>query len=1054
MRNFLVIILLFLASGTIFPQDFRKTDALAEKEFNSGNFARSLELSIQALKEAEKDKKATRDDIVELTSDFAVNQFYNDKVDEAINLMVKLEEEAESGSLKQKTRITVFMNYGAMLSALGLYSNSIIEFEKAYDLCKTTEYEKTSVVGITSSLAECNHYLYRFDKAETLYKEALAYCEKNGLTKNVEYPSVYSGMGSLYTDMLFEKKAVSAYEKADYHFRKIQDTASPSYAVFLQNFGTLLAGINQYENSLTMLMRAKSLYEKLYGENSEEYAGILNNLGYTYEHMGRLMETEQFYTRALAIKKSLKNMRFDNYLSSVNNLQYYYSSVGRAAEAAELIEELEKGLQDPRLQDTIKRMTYAENLADYYARNKQYIKAQKYNDEAIKYSKTIYGDNNLEMGNIYMSISVLLLQQNKKARAEEYLRKVPDVIKANSKDAVQEITSLIRNYAVILSTHLGRHAEAEPFINESIKLVNNKTITGKNEVADIYCIKAEISADLEKISTAIEYFNKYLDLKYAQMEEDFKYMTEAEKLQFLESFELETKNFFSTISNHVQKYPELIQLLLNFRIQTKSMLLNNLSKIKKSIAQLNDPVLNEKFEKMKLDRENISKLMSLNTDEYAAALSEVSALKTEADQYEKEISAKVSAASFSGYQKIKWQEIQKQLAPNECAIEIVRTNMVYLNDSNGTNYSFIVLKNSGTPAVVMFDRQQKWEEEVLMHYRNTVSGKNPDPDLYRRLWKAIRDQTGTATTIYVSSDGIYNQINLNTIYNPETKKFIIEECNVHYVTTLRDLMNLKSNPSHTPSNVALVGNPVFNYDLSKLSENKENFGNDIAVRGAFGFKLDQLPGTKREIETIHSQLNKQNIKTTVLTEEKANEADVKKIKNPHVLHFATHGFFLEDIAQETLNQLSKTERAYYTNPMMRSGVFLSGANNTYSLNTTNINRINEFEDGTLTAYEVMNLDLDKTELVVLSACETGLGKVKNGEGVFGLQRAFKLAGAKSVIMSLWSVSDEATMELMINFYSKWVEKGDIYAAFKDAQLEVKKKYPEPYYWGAFVLNGR
>jgi len=173
-----------------------------------------------------------------------------------------------------------------------------------------------------------------------------------------------------------------------------------------------------------------------------------------------------------------------------------------------------------------------------------------------------------------------------------------------------------------------------------------------------------------------------------------------------------------------------------------------------------------------------------------------------------------------------------------------------------------------------------------------------------------------------------------------------------------------------------------------------------------------------------------------------------------VVHFATHGFFLEDYPEETLSAMSKTEQAYYKNPMMRSGIFFSGANKTYSLNTTTISQLKDFEDGMLTAYEAMNLNLDNTELVVLSACQTGLGKVKNGEGVFGLQRAFKLAGAKSIIMSLWPVSDDATMELMVNFYNSWTATGDLYTAFKVAQLAVKKKYPEPYYWGAFVLNGR
>ncbi len=130
--------------------------------------------------------------------------------------------------------------------------------------------------------------------------------------------------------------------------------------------------------------------------------------------------------------------------------------------------------------------------------------------------------------------------------------------------------------------------------------------------------------------------------------------------------------------------------------------------------------------------------------------------------------------------------------------------------------------------------------------------------------------------------------------------------------------------------------------------------------------------------------------------------------------------------------------------MIRSGLILTGVDNP---NT------GPEDDGILTAYEATNLKLDSTYLVVLSACETGLGEVKNGEGVYGLQRGFKVAGARFLLMSLWKVDDFATQQLMQDFYNNWLSGMAIHEAFEGAQMALRSKYPEPFYWGGFILLG-
>jgi CHAT domain-containing protein len=210
-------------------------------------------------------------------------------------------------------------------------------------------------------------------------------------------------------------------------------------------------------------------------------------------------------------------------------------------------------------------------------------------------------------------------------------------------------------------------------------------------------------------------------------------------------------------------------------------------------------------------------------------------------------------------------------------------------------------------------------------------------------------------------------------------------------------------------------------------------------------KITILEGTKVEAQSINQIFNKKGITSKLVMNENASEENIKALKSPTILHIATHGFFVSLPKESKIKTMEDARnRNLLKNPFMRSGLLLADCQNP---------PVEGEEDGVLSAEEAMNLDLEGTELVVLSACETGLGDVENGEGVYGLQRAFQQAGAKTIVMSLWKVSDEATQILMTEFYQNLVNGGTKREAFKNAQLTLRKKYPEPFYWGAFVMVG-
>ena len=220
-------------------------------------------------------------------------------------------------------------------------------------------------------------------------------------------------------------------------------------------------------------------------------------------------------------------------------------------------------------------------------------------------------------------------------------------------------------------------------------------------------------------------------------------------------------------------------------------------------------------------------------------------------------------------------------------------------------------------------------------------------------------------------------------------------------------------------------------------------------------KLAPLPATKVEIATIAALLRKHDWQLEEYTEDNATKESIQQVKGPKILHVATHAFFLPDQAASVRGTLLQMPPGF-EDPMLRSGLFFAGANRALRGEKPS----KDLEDGILTAYEAAGLNLQGTELVVLSACDTGLGKIENGEGVFGLRRAFQEAGAQAVLMSLWAVPDRETQELMTLFYTRWLGGEDKQQALRDAQMELRLKVrarygdDKPFYWGGFVLVGR
>lgn len=757
-------------------------------------------------------------------------------------------------------------------------------------------------------------------------------------------------------------------------------------------------------------------------DNKVMLAVAYNNKGVLYKDMGNYTDAEAYIKKANDIVIEQKNDL--GIALTLNNLAMVYVGMNKLKDAeAQMTKTMEYAIK--AMSGTSPNYFKLEiNQAYVYRLQQKYEDAEGIYKKAIMIKENELGAST-DLAHLKSGLAELYVEMGKFNDVEKLLKSSYDILKrklGETNPATVKVMQSQANYYRIT----GDNAKAYDLIKKVIQ--HKMQIFGENHPSYIQALEemAIIQWNLNDITSAKETYQRVLDDTRNYITNYFNTLNDNEKNLYWEKTRNTLQRYYGFVHANYDRDSTLVYQMLNTVIVTKGFLLNNSSKLRNTILESGDAELKAIYKNWLDTKENLNSAYELSKEELAQEKINIDSLQKKIDEYERQLSQKSSLFNESNSKGVtSYDTIQKLLQPNEAAIEVVQVNEFRNKFTGRSFYLAIILKKNAVifKEIGIADSIDK----SITAFRGNIIDQKPLNDIYPIVWSKIDSCLNGITKIFLSLDGAYHQLSINAIKD-RNDNYVLDKYNLQFVGNIKDVASLKKyeNKIVKPKTAFLIGNP--------------NYGkNDL---------IPQLPGTETEVKSITSTLKSLNLTTTTLYGSDATETKVKAMKSPSILHIATHGYFLADVSKMETNKVLGIDIAVAKeNPLLRSGLLLANCDNVFDENY----RASGPDNGVLTAYEAMSLNLDKTDLVVLSACETGLGSVKQGEGVYGLQRAFLIAGAKSIIMSLWSVSDEATMELMTAFYSNYAKTGNKQVAFVDAQKKLKAKYKDPFYWSAFVM---
>jgi len=852
-------------------------------------------------------------------------------------------------------------------------------------------------------------------------------------------------------ELAFNQYNHQAYEQAIFLYQEALDVwevkgkKESDKVYYSDGMADCLIETGRFSDAERFLTYCKSYYEQQLPDEPYDFVTTGEKLAKVHTRLGNPEKaiSELQSLRALAPG----GMDRSRIMQSEAHLHLYLKAYDKAEK---LYLDILKDLDDQYYSDNYFHGSAYLDLANFYSMQQAYGQAETYTQKAIDILSSGFSKEGIEHAAALLNLGLIYEKQGLTDSAELKLKEAIKMTEKSLGKAHKDYSVFSSFMAEFYAAH-NQPAMAAKYYLESVECL--KTAVGPNHPDYARALQdlARMKEKLDEKDQAKLLMEEAMDVWIDQLQVNVTGLSETEFTKFYQSFSENFEVFQAFVLRNHQAYPELVEKMLNLRLATKGVLFRNTQKLETEISESTDKALIKKYAQWKDLKRKIASIYNLSTAERTPLLLDLDAATEQANSLEKELSLKVHRFETPDY-AADWNTVKNQLNPDEAAVEIIRLKDQDRQQNNSTVYLALVMRPEWPkPHLVVWENGNELEQKALKVYKNLIQYKLKDTKSYEIFWKPITQELTDVKKAYLSLDGVFHTISLYSLWNAAENRYLFDEVELELVNSPLDILDVSSSVELS-KNAVLIGFPSYN---AKINSNTKalysQLSRSIYTDSTSRFvqkngEITPLPGTKVEIFKVDSLLGNSHHSKKVFMEMEATEQQVKNLRNPQILHLATHGFFLKDQdLQTSANPFGFQESLYQEHPLMRSGILFAGAE--YALQ--------EGGDGVLTAYEAQNLYLDGTELVVLSACETGLGNIRNGEGVYGLHRALQTAGARATIMSLWTVSDEATQKLMTLFYQYWIQDQlPKKQAFRKAQHSLRNIYPEPYYWAAFILVGQ